>query len=78
MLYGWALKETSGVNSAELDIYDGQDTNGQLVVPITLQASQSTRDIMFPQGLHLEVGYFPNVASGTVSGAVWVHTRADW
>jgi hypothetical protein len=72
LLMGWALLETTGVASATAEIWDGQDATGQLLVPISLTAGQSTRDWLAGDGVLSQSGLFLNVVSGTVRGVVWV------
>lgn len=71
-LFGWALKESTGSASAELDIYNGGGTNGQLVAPIALNAGQSTREYWGPEGIRMPAGMFQNATSGTAIGSVFV------
>jgi hypothetical protein len=72
LLMGWALLETGGVAGATVEVWDGQDATGQLLVPITLLAGQSTRDWLAGDGVLSQSGLFLNVVSGTVRGVVWV------
>ena len=71
-LLGWALVETSGSASAEVDIYDGLSSASTLVAPITLSSGQSTRDYLGPDGLWCQVGVFAALASGAAKLVVWV------
>jgi hypothetical protein len=72
VLYGWALKETTGAAAAELDIYNGADASGDDVIPVVFSAGQSTRDWFGPQGLALSIGYFPVLVSGAIAGTVFI------
>lgn len=71
-LMGWCLIETTGSAAASLDMYDGGDSSGQLIGPISLTASQSTRDWLSGEGIRLRRGLFVNVLSGSVRGVFWL------
>ena len=75
LVMGWGFLETTGAAGAVLEIYDGQDTTGELVVPISLLASESVRDWNAGDGIYCSRGVFVRVVSGTVRGAVWVRLR---
>ena len=42
-LRGFGLNNTSAVNTAEVDLYDGEGSGGQLICKVNLAASESTR-----------------------------------
>lgn len=71
-LVGFALKETTGVNPAELDLLDGVNADGDILVPITLTAGQSTRDWYGPAGISFGRGLFAQLITGSVTGTVWI------
>jgi hypothetical protein len=71
-LYGWAFEETTGSAPAKCDLYDGTTTGGQTIVPITLLANESTRDIWGKPGIVVGNGIFLNVLSGSVRATVYV------
>lgn len=71
LLLGFAVVEATGTLPAELDIYDGNNANGALLRPITLNANESTSDYWGPEGVYCEQGPFLNVVSGSVRGALW-------
>lgn len=71
-LFGYSVKESTGAATAELDIYNGADTTGLLAIPIPLAAGQAAEDWFGPQGLHLDVGILGHVASGSVTGSLFV------
>lgn len=72
-----ATQETSGSAAAHYQLLDGIDANGSLLVPVSLSADQSTRD-MFPSHIiQFEVGLFYNLVDGAVEGAVSVRTMHD-
>lgn len=69
-LGGWAFHETAGA-AARLNIRDGSDTNGGLLVPISLSANESTRD--FPtKGISFGAGIYVEIVSGAVEGTVYL------
>lgn len=69
ILHGWALKETSDTNRAELELHDGQ--GGPLVVPINLTAGGSTRDWLSGVGIYIRTGIYIVALSGSVHGSLW-------
>lgn len=72
-LVGWALKETSALNTAFVRIRDGKGTDGDVLVPISLAASESTRDLMPEWPVWITTGnLFLEVVSGSVEGVVYV------
>lgn len=73
VLMGYSVKESTGSASAELDVYNSTAATGLLVIPMTLTAGQSAEDWFGPQGLEMSVGIFCNVASGAVSGSLWIY-----
>jgi hypothetical protein len=75
VLMGFAVAESSGTAAAELDIYNGTDTNGQLTHPITLDAGESTSEWYGPQGIEMAIGVYPVIAVGSVKGTVWIADR---
>lgn len=70
-LYGWSFVEDTDTDPASIELIDGGNANGALVVPITLSAGQSTRDWLGKPGLEVRSGLYLNVISGSVSGSVW-------
>lgn len=71
-LIGWGLKESTGMGSVSMDIFDGNDATGQLAVPINLTTSESVRDWLGPTGLLMTRGLYVRINSGTPAGALWV------
>lgn len=69
-LYGYSFRETAGA-AAVVDVFDGQDGNGQLVATLSLSPGQSVRDWFGPHGLRMRVGVCVRVTSGAVTGAAW-------
>ena len=76
VLYGYSVKESTGTASAEVDLLNGASSAGDLAIPITLSAGQSTEDWFGPQGLHMPGGVYQNVTSGSIAGSLFV--CLDW
>lgn len=64
--------ETTGSASAEVELYDGDDATGALIVNVTLNQGESTRDPLPKPGLGCRQGLFLNVVSGSIKGSVWI------
>lgn len=71
LLSGWAFWEPTGLAAATLRLFDGTNDDGTLIVPISLDAGQSTRDMIPEPFLAAYAGLYLEVVSGTVEGAVW-------
>lgn len=71
-LFGYSVKETTGSSTAELDIYNGADTGGLLVIPIPLAGGQAAEDWFGPQGITLNVGILGHVTSGSITGSLFI------
>jgi hypothetical protein len=70
-LVGWALRETAGA-TATAYLRDGVDAGGDIIVPISLSANESTRDVYIPGGLSFGRGLYLDVVTGSVEGSVWL------
>lgn len=70
-LVGWALRETAGATALAY-LRDGVDPDGAIIVPISLSAGESTRDVYIPGGLSFGRGLFLDVVSGAIEGSVWL------
>ena len=66
----YAFRETSGVNPAIFDFYDGSGAGGQLLLPFSLAAGQSARDFVGSHLVPYYVGLYINVISGTFSAVM--------
>lgn len=83
LLVGWAVRETTGAAGASLVLRDGVTAAGNLLVPINLDAGESTRDWLPHLGIAVERGVFAAI-TGSVEGSVFVVTtrprgqRDDW
>jgi hypothetical protein len=71
-LGGYGLAESTGAANAQLNIIDGQDANGRIVIPITLLPGQSVRDHFGQNHVYLESGCTIAIVSGAVSGSIWL------
>lgn len=70
-LMGFALRETTGTAGATVELRDGTDATGDLVVAVTLAAGESTRDHFGEGGLGLGTGLYLVRVAGSVDGSVW-------
>jgi hypothetical protein len=69
-LIGWALRNESSSNPANIDIYDGADASGIPTFPITLAANESVRDLFPQDGVEMRNAVYINITSGQVGGSV--------
>lgn len=76
LLYGWGIANTNQASPAQLDIYDGIDTNGPVVFPITLTTGpagasegESDRDYFTMPVWHRN-GIYVKASVGAVKGTV--------
>ena len=75
-LLGWAATETSGSAAATVNVYDGTDTTGLIVLPIRLAQSEAGESWYGPNGIWFKNGVYINVASGQAQGAIFYrHVR---
>ena len=73
VVYGWAVKESSGTAPAEVQLWDRSPQGGGFdAIPVTLSAGQSTSDWYGPEGILFEQGLNTVVAVGVVVGSVFV------
>lgn len=70
-LVGCALRETTGAAGAVIRLRHGIDVNGEVLVPITLAAGESTRDA-WPLAVSFIDGLYFELVSGAVEGAVFL------
>lgn len=75
IVMGWSLRETTGAASAVAEIYDGNDTTGQLITTISMTSNESTRDWLGPNGVECSRGIYVAVVSGSIKGTVWARLR---
>lgn len=69
---GYALRETTGTDTATVILRDGPDAAGDELVPITLAAGESVRDWFGERGPSFVDGVFVDVTSGSVAGALFL------
>lgn len=69
VLTGITCRETSGVNAAVVNVYNGQDANGELVASLGIDKFETR--VLYPM-VACPLGVYLGVVSGTVTGAVWV------
>ena len=72
-----ATRETTGTGSAVYRLYDGSNTGGKVVLPVSLTASESTRDFFGRCVIPFHQGLFYELVSGTIEGDVVVLTHHD-
>ncbi len=71
LLYGFAIRETSGSATAVVKIYDNASAASGTMIPVSLTASQSARE-WWNDGLRFPNGVYVDVVSGAVEGSVFV------
>lgn len=72
LLRGWAVRESTAGAPARFTIRDQGSTAGNAIVPISLAADQSTRDLLPGSGLLFEQGVFLDTEAGAWTGSVFV------
>lgn len=77
VIYGWAFEETTGLAVAQIELIDGSSDNGDRIVPITLLANESTRDIWGWPGIWCDRGVFCRVVAGSVRGTIYYKSMTD-
>lgn len=65
-----SFKETTGAASASYTFYDGNAPGKRIVLPVSLVASESTRDYMGRHGIPFEQGLYFSIDAGTVEGNI--------
>jgi hypothetical protein len=69
-----ATRETTGTASAVYRFWDGVNNQGNLLVPVSLAASESTRDDFRAHHLTFNTALYYELVSGAVEGSVSVLT----
>lgn len=77
VLFGYAIKESTGLAAAEIDLVDGVNASGASFLPLPLQAGQAVVDWFGPKGIHFRGGLFPSIVAGAVAGQVFISTP-EW
>lgn len=70
-LYGWAFEETTGAATAQFELVDGSSNSGDRIVPITLLANESTRDVFGQPGIRVRRGVWLHMISGSVRATIF-------
>jgi hypothetical protein len=70
ILFGWTATETSGSAAATVNLYDGADTSGAIVLPINLAQSESASD-WYNRGVWLRNGATVAMGSGQAKGSIF-------
>lgn len=74
VVYGFAVKETTGAAPAEVQLWNQSPQGGGFdAVPITLSANESRSEWYGPHGIEFNQGLNAVLASGAVVGSVFVH-----
>lgn len=75
IVMGWALKEATNLNPANIDLYDSTAAQGVPTFPVTLLKNESSRETWAPRGVWMQEGLYLNVTTGQVSGSIfWLPT----
>ena len=70
-------RETSGTTAAVYRLWDGVNNAGQLLLPVSLVAAESTRDDFHAHHLTFRTGLYFELVSGACEGSVAVLTDHD-
>lgn len=70
-LRGWAVRETTGSNGCVIELYDGNSSAGQLVVPVGVGNGASGSVWFGDDGVDIESGVYVNVVFGTADVVVY-------
>ena len=77
-LRGFGMQETTGTTTAEIDLYDGEDSGGQLICKVNFAANESVREWWSGDGIGCEHGIAAVWVSGSVNGSLWVLYPYGW
>ena len=67
-----ASRETTGTTAAVYQLWDGASNQGTLIVPVSLSASESTRDFFPSHLVPFKTGLYFELVSGTIEGAIGI------
>lgn len=70
-LAGFSFRETAG-NTAILRLRDGNSTSGDIIVTLSLAASESARDWFTLPGITYKYGIYIEVLAGAIEGALYL------
>jgi hypothetical protein len=77
-VFGWCLQNTSSSTAAAVSIYDGADSNGRLVFPLSLAANEVAVVWLGDRGVHFMNGVYVNVTAQGVQGSLFYrHLRGQ-
>jgi hypothetical protein len=71
LVTGWSFAESTGSAPAEIVLFDGSSPSGAFIAIITLNANESTRDLIPEPFLAAMSGLYLEVQSGAVVGSIW-------
>jgi hypothetical protein len=74
-LMGWTIRNMSGSTLATLDIYDGPDTSGKVVVPLALAANTTDTKWFGDAGVRFRNAVYLNVTAQEAKGSIWFRHR---
>lgn len=70
-LRGWSARETTGNTGAVVELYDGSNASGQLLVPVGVTSGQSANAWFGDDGIDVESGVFVNMAFGSADVVIY-------
>lgn len=70
-LYGWGLVN-NGAGAGTVNIYDGVDAKGTLVIPLSLAAGAQSFFWLSNPGIELRIGCYLQLATVTLQGSVFL------
>lgn len=74
-LQGYSIKETSGTGNAVVAIHHGTGTGDPVVVDITLNANESEREWLGPNGIAMASGIYFELVSGAARFVGWTAVK---
>lgn len=77
LVRGVTINNTATV-SGTLTLYDGEDTNGVIIIPQHYSASGTVTQPLDSNGVYATIGVFLAPGAGVVSGAVWAVPLAEY
>jgi hypothetical protein len=74
-LLGWSIRNMSASTVATLDIYDGADTSGSVVVPLVLAANLTDTKWFGDAGVRFRNAVYLNATAQETKGTIWFRRR---
>lgn len=74
----YSFSETTGAAGAQLQLIDGSNNTGALIMPVNLNANESTREAVEHHGIPFSNSLYLNILSGTVNGSLVIIDERDW